>query len=158
MSRRRLLGPALAAAVCAAVAAGCAGTPGPATSPALETGRFLDTPWGTIRVYSQGRAFDFLRAHRAVTAAYRGAEAELGVPLDELRFEGHRIVVVCSGWTEGGAEFEPRAREFRIEEHREDLLEHEVLHFLAWRLGLPPDCVATVGHPQGTDLRCNRTR
>lgn len=143
----------------AALTVSCASSvAAPPTSPRLEVGCFLETAWGTLRVYPQGRSFDLHRAERAVGFAYRRAEALLGRSARAPRFEGHRVVVIDRGWTVGGAEYEPGTREFRIEEGREDLLEHELLHWIAWALGRPPECIERVDHPQGTDLVCKALR
>ncbi|MFW6012369.1 MAG: hypothetical protein ACOC92_01525 [bacterium] len=123
----------------------------PAGGPAFE----ITTAQGTFVVHPNGEPVDVEAVKAAVERGYEKAGRQIGARVDELRFDGYRLIVMPPDWELNG-EHRRNRQEIRMRSGVERVVAHELQHLFAWELGRPHDCKVLQDHPGGYDLHCAR--
>jgi hypothetical protein len=157
MSHRTL--QQIAVALLTALALGaCAGSGGGPSSPMEPKGpqAGLATKRGTIRVVTNGNAFDADRAIAAIEAGYDRARTQVGDRVDNIRLDGMVLEVQPGVFNGAVGQYHASNDTVDIAQGVENVLTHELQHRFCHNLGNAGDCCTFQDHSNGYDLECHR--
>lgn len=135
----------------AALVIGCSGN-----SPTEPNGTaHVVTKYGTISVWSDGSSYNQAAIVRSLEAGYERAVAQVGrLPtLDGIMVAVYKRQV-WTGVPSVGAYSSDTSTIFVLA-GVEEVCDHEVQHWAAWKLGLRGDCYWLQDHRPGYDLNCH---
>lgn len=145
----------LALAIAGVFLASCHGSPTEPQGVVLT----MQTHWGPVTVVTNGYSFNEFEAQMALVRGYDRARAQIGPAADAIRLDGLRVSVQGPAWSDSlraVGVYVADDDEIGMLEGVERVLDHEVQHRFAYKLGKRGECFRLQDHSPGYDLHCGR--